>query len=38
MKQYEIAEQVGYSDSKYFGRVFKETVGLSPAEFRKANK
>lgn len=38
LKQYEVAEQVGYSDSKYFGRVFKEIVGLSPAEFRKASK
>lgn len=38
LKQYEVAEKVGYSDSKYFGRVFKEVVGLSPAEYRKANK
>lgn len=38
MKQYEIAEQVGYADSKYFGKVFRELTGYSPAEYRKAYK
>ena len=38
MKQYEIARQVGYTDSKYFGRVFRECTGYSPAEFRKTYK
>lgn len=33
-KVYEIAEEVGYPDSKYFNRVFKEKVGVSPREFR----
>lgn len=37
-KQYEIAEKVGYTDAKYFARVFKECVGVSPAEFRKSCK
>lgn len=34
-KIYEIAEEVGYTDSKYFNRVFKEKVGVSPREFRQ---
>lgn len=38
MKQYEIAEKVGYTDAKYFARVFREHVGMSPAEYRKANR
>lgn len=37
-KQYEIAEKVGYTDAKYFARVFKECVGVSPAEYRKSCK
>ena len=38
MKQYEISEKVGYTDAKYFARVFKECVGMSPAEYRKSNR
>ena len=38
MKQYEIALQVGYTDSKYFGKVFRESTGYSPAEYRKTHK
>lgn len=38
MKLYEIAEAVGYSDGKYFSRVFRECTGCLPAEYRKANK
>jgi len=38
LKQYEIAKKVGYADAKYFARVFKECVGLSPAEYRKSNR
>ena len=34
-KVYEIAYEVGYSDSKYFQRVFKEVVGVSPGEYRQ---
>lgn len=34
MKIYEIAEAVGYHDSKYFMRVFKEVQGISPGEYR----
>lgn len=35
MKIYEIAEKVGYSDSKYFCKVFKEYTGMSPKEYMK---
>lgn len=38
LKQYEIAEKVGYTDAKYFARVFRECVGMSPAEYRKSNR
>lgn len=38
LKQYEIAERVGYTDAKYFARVFKEHVGMSPAEYRKSQR
>lgn len=34
-KVYEIAQEVGYPDSKYFNRVFKENVGVSPREYRQ---
>lgn len=30
-----IAEQVGYSDAKYFSKTFLKTVGLKPSEYRK---
>ncbi|WP_017212924.1 response regulator transcription factor [Clostridium beijerinckii] len=35
LKIYEIAEKVGYSDSKYFCKVFKESTGMSPKEYMK---
>lgn len=38
LKQYEVAERVGYTDAKYFARVFKEHVGMSPAEYRKSHR
>lgn len=34
-KIYEIANEVGYNDPKYFNRVFKEEVGLSPGDYRQ---
>ena len=37
MKIYEIAGAVGYSDPKYFQRVFKEEIGISPGEYRQMN-
>ncbi|HHV13612.1 MAG TPA: response regulator [Clostridiales bacterium] len=38
MKVCEVAEKVGYSDSKYFSKVFRECTGQLPAEYRKTNK
>lgn len=35
MKVDEVALAVGYSDVKYFTRLFKKKTGLSPREFRK---
>lgn len=35
MKIYDIAFLVGYHDEKYFSRVFKKKVGISPAEYRE---
>jgi len=31
----EIANQLGYKDPSYFGRIFKKNVGMSPTIFRK---
>ena len=33
----EIAFELGFSDSNYFGRQFKKFVGVSPVKFRKQN-
>lgn len=38
LKLYEIADKVGYSDARYFSRVFKECFGQLPAEYRKTHK
>ncbi len=38
LKTYEISERVGYSDPKYFSRVFKEVTGFSPVEYQRINK
>lgn len=38
LKLYEVAEQVGYTDPKYFSRVFKASTGQLPADYRKTNK
>ena len=35
MTNYEIADRIGYSDEKYFGKVFKKEVGIRPGEYRK---
>lgn len=37
MKIYEIAKAIGYSDPKYFQRVFKDEIGVSPGEYRQMN-
>ncbi|WP_394526196.1 helix-turn-helix domain-containing protein [Lacrimispora sp. JR3] len=31
----EIAQSIGYSDPLYFSRIFKQSVGVSPQEYRK---
>lgn len=35
MPVYEIAEAVGYKDSKFFSQQFVKTVGIKPMEYRK---
>ncbi|WP_219834134.1 response regulator [Paenibacillus sp. R14(2021)] len=34
-KIYEISEQCGYRDTKYFTRIFKKQVGLSPEAYKR---
>ncbi len=34
LKVYEISFKVGYQNEKYFSKVFKKTVGLTPNEYR----
>ncbi len=38
LKLYEIAGRVGYSDPKYFSKVFRDVTGQLPAEYRKTVK
>lgn len=38
MKVYEVANQVGYQDSKYFSRVFRQVTGQKPDEYRKTKR
>lgn len=35
LKIYEIAEQVGYPDSKYFCTLFKKVAGISPHQYKR---
>jgi YesN/AraC family two-component response regulator len=35
LKIYEICEQVGYIDSKYFSKVFQKACGMTPNEYRQ---
>lgn len=37
LKAFEIGVRVGYTDSKYFCRVFKEHTGMTPVEYQKKN-
>lgn len=34
LKIYQVAEQVGYGDWRYFSEVFKRNIGQSPAQYR----
>jgi two-component system response regulator YesN len=38
LKIYEIAERVGYKNMIYFNRQFKQSMGMSPGEYRKTQK
>ena len=33
----DVAERVGFDDSKYFARVFKDLAGMPPSAYRRAN-
>lgn len=37
VKTYQVAEQVGISDSKYFSQLFKKATGMTPTEYRNFN-
>ncbi len=38
LKLYEISDRVGYSDPKYFSKVFRDATGQLPADYRKSFK
>ncbi len=38
LKAYEVAERSGFSGLVYFSRLFKQTVGVSPREFRRRHQ
>ena len=37
IKVYEVAELVGYTDVKYFSRVFKRVTGVNPSDYARLN-
>lgn len=37
LKTYEIAFKVGFRDEKYFSKVFKKIIGVSPKDYRNGN-
>jgi two-component system, response regulator YesN len=38
LRAYEVAKLVGYSDPRYFSRVFKDVTGMTPCEYQKTYK
>lgn len=38
LKTYEIAEQVGYADQRYFSQVFRRYTGMQPTQYRALRK
>ena len=34
----EIARSCGYTDAQYFSRVFRQTTGLTPMQYRKGDR
>ena len=38
MRSSQIAQEVGYNDSHYFSYLFKKTTGMTPSDFRRANR
>ncbi|WP_240414618.1 helix-turn-helix transcriptional regulator [Paenibacillus periandrae] len=36
LKNYEVAESIGYQDSRYFSQIFKKKVGCSPSDYRES--
>lgn len=36
LKTYEIAEKIGFNDSRYFGQIFKKVTGMTPMEYRES--
>lgn len=35
LKLYEVGERVGYTNGKYFAKVFRKEIGISPREYRE---
>jgi YesN/AraC family two-component response regulator len=38
LKILDIAFEVGYDNHEYFTRIFKQTLGLTPSQYREKNK
>ena len=37
LKSYEVSEMVGYSDPRYFSKVFAKYTGMTPGKYREQN-